>query len=72
MTAPTELRTSVIRVQGHHITVRRTTLRPEDPSRSAAPGLAAVPTLPAEPSRPAEQTAEQTADQPRTLDHQEP
>lgn len=39
MSSPTEIRTSVIRVQGHRITVRRTALRPDDdpPGPRAAP-----------------------------------
>ena len=45
MTAPTELRTSVIRLHGHRITVRRTALRPDEPT-----GPAPSPTTPAAPA----------------------
>ncbi|WP_448630601.1 hypothetical protein [Cellulomonas soli] len=55
MSAPTEIRTSVIRVPGHQITVRRTALRPDDDPtgpRACAPvdptdtGVAPSPTRP--------------------------
>ncbi|MGN8244538.1 hypothetical protein ACTHAM_001442 [Cellulomonas soli] len=65
MSSPTEIRTSVIRVQGHRITVRRTTLRPDDDP----PGLRA--TAPVDPTDVAA-AASAAPPSSRTTAHQEP
>lgn len=66
MTAPTELRTSVIRLQGHRITVRRTALRPEAPVPPATPPVPGAPAVPAASSVPSAPAPS------RPTDHLEP